>query len=46
MIKNKYICILYCLSSGQNEENLGSDEQELITICYVIIDAIKKQVSN
>ncbi len=45
MIKNKYICILYCLSSGQNGENLGSDEQELVSICYIIIDVISKQVN-
>ena len=41
---NEYFCIFYCVSSGQNENNLGSDEQELINLCYLIFDLNKLQV--
>lgn len=37
MTKN-YYCILFCVTSGQNGENLGCDEQEIISLCYLIFD--------
>lgn len=46
MLKNKFLSILFCVSSGANDENLGSDEQEIIDICNIIIDIDKHQVSD
>ena len=45
MLKNKYISILFCVSSGLNGENLGSDEHEIINICNIIIDVNNHKVN-
>lgn len=41
---NKYLSVIFCVSSGLNDENLGSDEQEIIQIFNLIIDVGKYQV--
>ena len=46
MLKNKFLSILFCVSSGSNDENLGSDEHEIIDICNIIIDVNKRQVTK
>ena len=30
--------LIFCITSGQNGENLGSDEQEIIGIGYLLYD--------
>lgn len=45
MLKNKFLSIIFCVSSGVNEDNLGSDEQEIIDLCNIIIDVNKLEVS-
>ena len=34
----KYLCMLFFVSSGQNGENIGCDEKELINVCYLLLD--------
>lgn len=36
--KAKYLSILFCMTSGLNDEHLGSDEHEIINICNLIVD--------
>ena len=39
MQKNKFLSILFCVTSGLNDEiNLGSDEHDLVSICSILID--------
>lgn len=46
MLKKQFLSILFCVSAGSNDDNLGSDEQEIIDICNIIIDVNKLQVSK
>ena len=39
MPKNRFLSILFCVSSGLNDEHLGADEQEIVSICNIMIDA-------
>ena len=41
-----YLCLFQLITAGSAEENLGSDEQEIIEMAYLIIDAETKQVSD
>ncbi len=44
MHKEKYLCILFCVTAGQNEEFLGCDETEIINITSMIIGTQSCQV--
>lgn len=39
MQKNKYLSILFCVSSGLNEDSLGCDEASIINICNIVLDS-------
>lgn len=44
-IKTKqYLCLFNVITSGLLDENLGSDEQEIIEMIYLIIDVDQKKV--
>ena len=36
--KGKYLCILFCVTSGLNGEHLGSDEHEIVNVCSLLVD--------
>ena len=43
---NSYFCLLYCQSSSQyTAESTDPHEQELVNICYLIIDAQRLNVN-
>ena len=43
---NSYFCLLYCLSSSQNTgESTDPNEQELVNICFLIIDTQRLDVN-
>ena len=44
MFTPSYLSIFYCVSSGLNEEYLGSDEADIINIGIIIIDLEHKKV--
>lgn len=46
LTKKQFLSVLFCTSSGSNEDNLGSDEHEIIDIGCLIIDVNKLQVIN
>lgn len=42
-MSNNILSVLFCVSSGRNDENLGSDELELIFLTFVLIDLNKRK---
>lgn len=42
----KYFCLLDGLTSGANDENLGSDQAELQCISTIILNLEQRKVSN
>ncbi len=40
----KYLCLFHVITAGLLDENLGSDEQEIIEMIYLIIDINEKKV--
>ena len=43
--KPKYLVLFYGVSSGTNGENLGSDEQDLVTLIYLVFNTEDNQVN-
>jgi hypothetical protein len=44
-INNKqYLCLFHVITAGLLDENIGSDEQEIIEMIYLIIDVDQKKV--
>ena len=41
----RHLVIFHCVSSGLNGPDLGSDENEIVFMVYLIIDLQTKQVS-
>lgn len=41
----QYLCCLYLATAGQQGNNLGSDEEEIVLLIYVIIDVAQNEVS-
>lgn len=46
MIGPHHICVLYVATAGLQGPLMGSDEQEIVLLIYVIIDSIQNQVRN
>jgi hypothetical protein len=40
----QYLCLFHLITAGLLDENIGSDEQEIIEMIYLIIDIDRKQV--
>lgn len=41
-----HICILYVATAGLQGPLMGSDEQEIVLLIYVIVDVIQNKVSR
>ena len=41
----KYLVLFYGVSSGSNGANLGSDEQDLITLVYLVLNKEENKVN-
>ena len=44
MSDTKYLVIFYGVSAGQNGDNLGSDEQDLVMLIFLVIDTEENKV--
>ena len=44
MSNTKYLVIFYGVSAGQNGENLGSDEQDLVMLIFLVINTEENKV--
>ena len=44
MGSRKYLVVFYAVSSGQNGPNLGADEEEIVLLLYLVLDADKNKV--
>ena len=40
----KYLVLLHLVSAGENGEGLGSDEQEIVLVVYLVLDVINNKV--
>jgi hypothetical protein len=40
----RYLCLFHLITAGFLDENIGSDEQEIIEMIYLIIDIDQKKV--
>ena len=45
MERIRYLCALYVATAGQQGAGLGSDEEEIVLLIYVIIDVDINKVS-
>ena len=45
MSNTKYLVIFYGVSAGQNGDNLGSDEQDLVMLIFLVINTEENKVS-
>ena len=39
-----YLCLFHLITAGLLDDNLGLDEQDIIEICFLIIDIQEKKV--
>lgn len=46
MIGPQHICVVYVATAGLQGPLMGSDEQEIVLLIYVIIDTVQKKVSS
>lgn len=46
MIGPHHVCILYVTTAGLQGPLMGSDEQEIVLLIYVIVDVIQNKVRN
>ena len=44
MSNTKYLVIFYGVSAGQNGDNLGSDEQDLVMLIFLVINTEENKV--
>ena len=44
MSDTKYLVIFYGVSAGQNGDNLGSDEQDLVMLIFLVINTQENKV--
>ena len=44
MSDTKYLVIFYGVSAGQNGDNLGSDEQDLVMLIFLVINTEENKV--
>ena len=40
-----YLVIFYCATAGQNGPLLGSDEEEIVLLFYLVLDTLNNKVS-
>ncbi len=45
MGSRKYLVIFYAVSSGLNGPLLGTDEQEIVLLVYLVLDTINNKVA-
>ena len=45
MGSSKYLVIFYGVSAGQNGENLGADEEDLVRLVFLVFNREENQVS-
>lgn len=46
MVGPHHICIVYVATAGLQGHLMGSDEQEIVLLIYIIIDVIQNKVRN
>ena len=46
MSDTKYLVIFYGVSAGQNGDNLGSDEQDLVMLIFLVINTEENKVTE
>lgn len=39
-----HVVIIFFTTAGQNGENLGSDEEQIVQVTYLLYDVVKNQV--
>nr|CAH7746206.1 unnamed protein product [Callosobruchus chinensis]CAH7753831.1 unnamed protein product [Callosobruchus chinensis] len=44
MIGPHYVCVLYVATAGLQGPLMGSDEQEIVLLIYVIVDVVHNKV--
>lgn len=40
-----YLVVFYCATAGQNDENIGADEEEIVLLVWLVIDIANNKVS-
>lgn len=40
-----HVVCLFCVTAGQNGENLGSDEEQIVQFVYLLYDLTNNKVS-
>ncbi|KAK2190891.1 hypothetical protein NP493_65g02011 [Ridgeia piscesae] len=46
MAAPSHVVILFCATAGQNGENLGSDEEQIVLFVYLLYDVINNKVNS
>ena len=41
-----HLVVLLCVSSGKNDEDLGSDEEQIVFLAYLLYDVTSNKVSR
>ena len=41
-----HLVVLFCATAGQNGENLGSDEEQIVLFVYLLYDVANNKVSS
>lgn len=44
MATTSYLVVLFCATAGQNGNQLGSDEEEIVLIAWLVLDIAKNKV--
>lgn len=45
MTMTSHLVCLFCVTAGQNGENLGSDEEQIVSFVYLLYDISNNKVS-
>lgn len=46
MIGPHYVCVLYVATAGLQGSLMGSDEQEIVLLIYVVVDVVSNKVGR
>ncbi|CAH1987681.1 unnamed protein product [Acanthoscelides obtectus] len=46
MIGPHYVCVLYVATAGLQGPLMGSDEQEIVLLIYVIVDVVHNKIDS
>nr|CAD7430137.1 unnamed protein product [Timema monikensis] len=46
MIETPYLCVLYVSTAGQQGPGLGTDEEEIVLLVYVVIDMGQNKIGS